>query len=218
MADYSLNDYTEAEQRALDARYKELAPQLDRIKAAKTKDEKVALAKAFAERQKDAMERNPDSVGIVFTVTAEKLFRANPKIALSEDEKSNMRAGKAFFGDYKEMFKNYFFERAAMSRFDMNIAQTCSELLVRFAQEDPAFRKSLIARIDTTLRTKKGDIDNSVTLSTIMAPLIKATELLPLLRKLQDDPAVKPNEKTLYRIAEQAIQKETQAAKTPMKN
>jgi hypothetical protein len=202
------NNYTDAERKTVDARYKVIAPQLDRIKAAKT-EEKAALADAFAKSQAQAI-KDPKTAAIVFTITAEKLFRTNPNIALSDDEKANMRAGKAFFKNFKEQFKDYFFERAAMPRFEPGLLQTCSELLVKFAQDDAAFRKSLIARIDTVLRTKKGDVDNSVTLSTIMAPLVKATELLPLLRKLQDDPAVKPNERTLYRITEQAIQKGTE--------
>jgi hypothetical protein len=201
------DNYTETERESFDAIYKGIAPQLDRIKSAKTKEEKAALADAFAKSQANAI-KGQKVASIVFTITAERLFRANPNVALSDDQKANMRAGKAFFSNFKEQFKDYFFERAAMPRFEPGLLQTCSELLVKFAQEDPAFRKSLIARMDTILRTKKGDVDNSVTLTTIMAPLVKATELLPLLRKLQDDPALKPNEKTLYRITEQAIQKE----------
>ncbi len=201
------DNYTPAESGSLDAKYKEIAPQLDRIREAKTREEKVALADRFAKSQQEAI-KDPKTAGIVFTITAEKLFRTNPHIGLSEDDKSNMRAGKAFFGNFKEQFKDYFFERATMGRFEMGILQTCSELLVKYAQEDAAFRKSLIARMDTVLRTKKGNVDNSVTLSTIMAPLVKARELVPLLQKLQDDPRLNPNEKKLYRITEQAINRE----------
>ncbi len=207
---YNKNNYTTAELRLVDAKYAEVVVYPRRITDAKDKDDKVAIAEEFAKSQQDAVMKDPKAAAIIFTITAEKLFRANQFTELSEDQKMNRAAGKAFFGNFKGNFKDYFFERAAMKGFEQGILMTCSGLLVKFADEDPVFRKSVIARMNSVFLRGQGNIDNSVTVSTIIAPLIKASELIPTLRRLQDVPSLGANEKELYRITVQSIEKAVQ--------
>jgi len=217
---YNRNNFDAAELRLVDAKYIELSPQLDRIRSEKTRDGKVALANQLAQSQKQAITQDPKATAsVVFTIVSEKLFRTNQFVALSENDKLNMRAGKAFFGNYKDQFKDYFFTRASMKGFEPGILATDSELLVKFAQEDPAFRMFLVASMETVFLTKKGKVDNSVALSSVMAPLLKATELLPTLRRLQSDPGISVPEKELYRVTVQAIEKEAQPVRQmPLKH
>jgi hypothetical protein len=216
--EYNTNNYTPDELKVLGSKYKEVAPQLQKIKDADKREDKVAIANSLADSQRDAimkmdpLKKKPINAAVIFTLVAENLFRANQFMALSDDQKANRAAGKAFFSAYKEMFKDYFFERASMKGFEPGILKTCSGLLMNLSDEDPAFRKSVIARMETIFRTKKGNIDDSVTQSTVIAPLIKAKELLPLLRSLQDTPGMNLNEKKLYRITADAINKEILAA------
>jgi hypothetical protein len=209
---YNKNNYAPAELRLVDAKYGEIAPQLAKILAAKPKEEKVALANALAQNQKGDIMKDPKvAAAVIFTLVCEKLFRANQYTVLSEDQKMNRAAGKAFFTDFRGNFKDYFFERAAMKKFDNGLLMTMSGLLVNFANEDPVFRKSVIARMNTVLLRGQGNVDNGVTVSTIIAPLVRASELIPTLKRLQDTPGLGNNEKELYRITVQAIERAIQA-------
>jgi hypothetical protein len=216
---YNKGNYAPAELRAADAKYAELAPQLERIRSARTREEKLKLAGQLAEGQRQAITKDPGVIApVVFTIVSEKLFRANEFVALSENDKLNMRAGKAFFGNFKAQFMDYFFTRASMKGFEPGILATDSELLVKFAQEDPVFRKSLVARMETVFLSRKGKPDSSVAHCSVMAPLVKATELLPTLRRLQSDPGAGAGEKELLRVTVQAIEKEAQPARqAPLK-
>ncbi len=219
---YNQKNYTPAELRLVEAEFKKIASRLSAIKSAPTKLEKLELANSLAKSEQATVMTGPTNAAVVFNLVGESLFTLKKFMAASENEKLNMRAGKEFFGHFQIQFKDYFFSRAAMESFDQNLLANSSAVLIKLANEDPVFRKYLIGTMDTILLTKKGKIDDSVTFSTIIAPGIKATELIGRLQQLQKDTGLGSKERDLYRVTEQSIRQNASEVKpepqVPMKH
>jgi hypothetical protein len=215
---YDKNDYTPAELKLVEAKLKEIDAQLVRIKTANTKEEKQAIARSLAESQKDAINKDQtgDVAGVVFTLVGERLFNINIYNAASDNDKFNMGAGKIFYSNFKEKFKDYVFQRAAMEQFNGHMLQRYSGVLLKFCDENAKFRKDLISTMENIIKAKKGKIDGSVTLSTVIAPSVKAVELLPLLKALQADKTIGAAERDLYNITINSIEKDARQNPKPV--
>lgn len=199
-------------------------PLLDRIHSARTLEQKLGAATQLvsAARKSITADRSGVKKHILFTAVAERFYDIGGFFSPSENDKLNSKAARFFFTSFKVDFMDYAFDRTG------NLPDFNNKIITRFVvalekiangdrelklDPDPLFRTALIKRIDTLLKTKKGNIDKSVNLATRILPFILARELVPTLKALSSDKTVGEDARAFYGAALRLLEKELAKSK-----
>jgi hypothetical protein len=220
MADFDRDNYKSAEFMVVKKQVAQLSPLLDRINVATTLRKKIDAATNLAIAVRKGVEN--DLTGLkkpaAFTVVSERFYNIGRIFAPSANDKMNAKAANFFFRNFKDDFLAYAFDRATMPKFNSNMIDRHLVALVKMARTDPKFRKRLIKKIEATLRTKKGKADRSVSvLSVHLPPLIKARELVPLLRKLANDKTLSESRRKVFGASLKSLQRVLATEKRELK-
>lgn len=196
-------NYLPKELTLLETKNAEYDPLLEKIRVAKTKEEKLKLTEELVKKVRKDIESDLTGLiaGTVFTIIAEKFFAVGTVFLPSDNDKLNIETAEDFYKHFKDKLIDYVFSRASIEKFDNVILDKLNITLIKLANQDSIFRTDLIKKIDNLLKTKKGNIDGSVVSALLILPSIRAKELLPALVNLQNDKNISNNEKELYGAA-----------------
>lgn len=201
-------NYKPAELTLVDNTLKELEPTLEKIRTAKKLDDKLEETRKLVEWTKKSVGKDVTGLKktVVFTLMAEKFYDVGGFFEPSENDKLNFKATDFFFKSFKSELIDFAFERANLQNFNKEMFKGLVIAMAKVAREDQAFRSELIEKISQLLKTEKDVARGSMIMALDLVPLIKASELIALLKSRKDDKIRSDDERAIYGATINALQ------------